>query len=77
MCCFLSMRYPKTAPMAKSKASYMISNGFDQSDAEIIGVEISSFLCFSQTLGHPRSKVKGMFLAKRLIKGLEILPKSL
>jgi len=33
--------------MGKSKASHMISNGFDQSSADMIGAEITSFLSFS------------------------------
>jgi len=53
----------------------MISNGFDQSGAEMIGAEMSSFLRFSQAIRHPSLKVKGMSLAKRLVKGLTILLK--
>jgi len=41
------MRCPRTAPIAKSEASHMISNGIDQSGADMIGAEISSFLSFS------------------------------
>jgi len=50
----------------------MISNDFDQSREEMIGVEISSFLSFSQAVRHPLSKEKGMSLVKRLVKGLAI-----
>jgi len=42
------MRHPKIAPMAKSKVSHMISNGFDQFEKEVIGAKMSSFLSFSQ-----------------------------
>ena len=37
------MRCPRTAPMAKSKASHMISNDLDQSGADIIGAETHNF----------------------------------
>jgi len=57
--------------MAKSEASHMISNGFDQS-----GAKISSFLSFSQEFIHSASKVKDTSLANRLVKGLAILLKS-
>jgi len=67
------MCYPKTVPITKFKASHMISNGFDQSGAEMIGVEISSFFNFSQALRYPLLKVKDASLAKRLVKGLVIL----
>ena len=63
--------------MEKSKASYIISNGLDQSEAEMIGGEISSFLSFFLAIRHPLSKVRGTSLAKKLIKGLAILLKSL
>jgi len=65
MCC------PKKAPIAKSEASHMISNDFNQ-----FGAEISSFFRFSQALKHLVSKVKDTSLAKGLVKGLEILLKS-
>jgi len=63
MCC------PKIAPTVKLEASHMISNGFDQFGADLIGAEISSFFNFSQALKHPVSKVKDTSLAKRLVKG--------
>ena len=69
--------FPKIAPMAKFKASHMISNNIDQSGAEIFGVDINSFLTFYQTLRHPLSNVKGKSLAKKLVKSLAILLKSL
>ena len=59
------MRCYKTAPIAKSEALHMISNGFDQSSAKMIGAKISSFVSFSQELRHPLSKVKDTFLAKK------------
>jgi len=62
------MRFLKIALMTKSEASHMISSGFDQSGAEIIGTKISSFLRFSLELIHSLSKVKDMFSAKRLVK---------
>jgi len=62
------MRCPKTAPIEKSEVSHMISNGFDQSDTEMIDAEISSFFSFSQVLRHPLSKMKNTSLAKRLVK---------
>ena len=71
------MRYPKTAPMAKSEASHMISNEFDQFGAEMIGAEIISLLSFSQEFMHSLSRVKDASLAKRLVKGLAILLKFL
>jgi len=71
------MYYPKTASIAKSKASHIISKGFDQSGVEMIDAEMGSFLSFYQAIRHPLSKVKGMFLTKRLVKGLAILLKSL
>jgi len=70
------MRYSKTASVAKSEASHMISNGFNQSGVEMIGVEMSFFLSFSQAIRHPSSKVKDMFLANKLVKGLVVLLKS-
>ena len=66
-----------TVPIVKSEALHMISNGFDQSSAEMIDTEISSFFSFSQALRHPLSKVKNTSLAKMLVKGLVILLKSL
>ena len=68
------MCYPKalTAPIAKSEASYIISNGLDQSGIEIISAEISSILSFSHAIRYPSSKMKGTSLAKRLVKGLTI-----
>jgi len=71
------IRYPKTVPMAKLKASHMISNNLDQFGAEIIGPEISSILSFSHVVRHPSSKMKSTSLAKRLVKGLAILLKFL
>jgi len=63
--------------MAKSKASHMILNGLDQSGGEIMGGEISFILSLSQALRHSSSKMKGTSLAKRLVKGLAVLLKSL
>ena len=63
--------------MAKFEASHMISNGLDQSEKEMIGAKMSSFLSFSQALRHLLLKVKGTFLAKRLVMGLAILLKFL
>ena len=71
------MRCPKITPMAKLEASYMTSNGLEQSGAEIMGVEISYILSFSQALRHSTLKMKGTSLGKRLVKGLAILLKSL
>ena len=71
------MRYPRTAPMAKSETSHMISNSLDQSGADMIDAEISSLLSFSQEFIHSASKVKDTFLANRLVKDLAILLKSL
>ena len=76
-CCLLSLRYPKTAPMVKSEASHIISNGLDQSGTEIIATGINSILSFSHALRHSSSKMKGTSLAKRLVKGLAILLKFL
>jgi len=70
------MCYSKTAPIAKSKASHMISNDFDQYGTEMFGAVISSFFSFSKGLRHPLSKVKCMSLVKRLVKDLAILLKS-
>ena len=61
--------------MAKSEASHMISNGLDQSGADMIGAKISSLLSFSQEFIHSVSKVKDTSLANRLVKGLAILLK--
>jgi len=55
--------------MIKSEASYTISNSLDQSDADMIGAEISFFLSFSQEFIHSSSKVKDISLANRLVKG--------
>ena len=55
----------------------MISNGLDQSGADMIGVEINSFLSFFQEFINSSSKVKDTSLAKRLVKGLAMLLKSL
>ena len=55
----------------------MISNGFNQSGADMIGAEISFLLSFSQEFIHSASKVKDTFLANKLVKGLAILLKSL
>ena len=63
--------------MTKLEASHMISNGLDQSGADMIGVEISSFFRFSQEFIHSASKVKDTSLANRLVKGLAIFLKSL
>ena len=63
--------------MTKSEASHMISNGLDQSGADMIGAEISSLLRVSQEFIHSASKVKDTSLANRLVKGLAILLKSL
>jgi len=71
------MHYPETMPMENFEASYMISNGFDQSMAEMIGTKIRFSLRFSQALRHPLSKLKGTPLAKKLVKDLAIMLKSL
>ena len=71
------MRYPRTAPMAKSEVLHMISNGLDQSGTDMIGAEISFLLSFSQEFIHSASKVKNTSLANRLVKGIAILLKSL
>ena len=71
------MRCPRIVPIAKSKASHMISNDLDQSSADMIGAEISSLLSFSQEFIHLASKVKDTSLANRLVKGLAILLKSM
>jgi len=71
------MRCPRTAPIAKSKASHMISNGCAQLRAKIIGVEISSYLSFPHDLKHSSLKSKGTSFASRFVKGLAILLKSL
>ena len=44
---------------------------------EMIGGEMTSFLGFSHVIRNLLSKVKGRFLGKSLVKGLEILLKSL
>jgi len=62
------MHCPKTSPIAKLEASHMISNGFDQSGAEMVVAKISSFFSFSQALRHPLFKVKDTSIAKRLVK---------
>ena len=71
LCC------PKTAPITKSEVSHMISKGLDQSEGEMIGAEISSNFNFSHALLHLLSKMKGTSLAKRFVRGLAILLKSL
>jgi len=71
------MHCHKTISMKKSKASHMISNDFYQSGTEMISAEMSSFLSFSQALRYLLLKVKGTCLAKRLVKRLAILLKSL
>ena len=71
------MRCPRTAPIAKSEVSHMISNGCVQLGAEMIGADIRSCLSFSQDLKHPSLKSKGTSFASRLVKGLAILLKSL
>jgi len=53
--------------MARSEASHMISNGWVQSGAEIMGAEISSYLSFSHDLKHPLSESKGMSFVSRLV----------
>jgi len=52
------MHCPRTTPMAKSEASHMISNGFVQSGAELIGAEISSCLSFPKIQDIRRQKQK-------------------
>jgi len=63
--------------MAKFEASHMISNGFDQSEKEMINAEMSSFLSLYQAIRHPSLKVKGTLLGNKLVKSLTILIKSL
>ena len=57
----LSLRCPKTAPIAKSEASHMISKGLDQSGGEMIGAEISSNFSFSHALLHLSLKMNKGF----------------
>ena len=63
--------------MAKFEASHMISNDLDQSEKEMIGAKMSSFLSLYQAIRHPSSKVKVTLLGNRLVKGLTVLIKSL
>ena len=71
------MSCPRTGPIANSEASHMISNGLDQSGADMIDAEIRSLLSFSQEFLHSASKVKDTSLANKLVNGLAILLKSL
>jgi len=61
---------PRTAPIAKSEVSHMISNGYAQSGAEIIGTDIRSFLSFSHDLKHSSLKSKGTSLFLYLVNSL-------
>jgi len=57
------MHCPKSAPMAKSKASHMILNGLDQSGAEIMDAEMSFILSFYQEFKTLVIKDEGHFLS--------------
>ena len=65
------------APIAKSEASHMISNGKDQSGGFIMGAVVRAARNVWKACRHSSLKTNGMSLASRLHKGLDILLKFL
>ena len=63
--------------MAKLEASHMISNGYVQSGAEMMGADISSSFSLSHVRKYSSSKLKGTSLVSKLVKSLVILIKFL
>src|SRR3954470_20527319 len=74
---FLSTLCPKTAPTAKSLASHIISKGKFQSGGCTIGAVINAFLRTSKASLQSSSNTKGASFWRRLVRGLEVLEKSL
>src|ERR1041385_3832801 len=74
---FLSTLCPKTAPTTKSLASHIISKGKFQSGGSTIGAVIKAFLRTSTASLQSSSNTKGTSIWRRLVRGLEVLEKSL
>ena len=65
------------APIAKSEASHIISNGMDQSGGVIMGAVVRAVRNVLNAFKQSSSKINGVSLANRLHKSFEILLKSL